>query len=338
VSTGEIASARVPAPGGAAGPGRASAEARPPLQTVPVRPARPAGSPVLQAPTRTRRRIVLAIFGLLAAVNLGGLPYYTLSNGQRLRSEFHVWLKPTGYLGQSAGFLSLGLFLFLWLYPLRKKFRWLEWTGSIAKWLDVHVVIGLMIPILAAQHGAWKFRGLIGLGYLAMLIVALSGIVGRYLYMHIPRSRNGLEMTLDQVAAQRQEALQQIARATAIDPAMLDQFLAVPSRPYAGLGPVRTLFRMLGDDFRRWKATRQLRRILRRSARGATPRDRAVLADAFRLARRQMALGQQIRMLDATQRLFRYWHIAHRPFAITALVAVLLHVVSAIVLGVTWVG
>ena len=50
-----------------------------------------------------------------------------------------------------------------------------------------------------------------------------------------------------------------------------------------------------------------------------------------------MGLGQQIRMLDATQRLFRYWHIAHRPFAITALVAVLLHVVSAIVLGVTWV-
>jgi len=300
--------------------------------------ARPAPAPGTAAAPTVKRRILLVLFGAVAALNLAGVPYYVLTHGQRLRSDLHPWLKPTGYLGQSVGFLSLGLFLFLWLYPLRKKFRWLEFTGSIAKWLDVHVVIGLLIPILAAQHAAWQFRGLIGLGYLAMMIVCLSGIVGRYLYMHIPRSRDGLELTMEQVEAQRQNGLQQIARATALDPVMLEQFLAVDTRSYQGLGPVRTLIRMFADDYHRWKATRQLRRIWRRSARGASARDRAALADSLRLARRQMGLGQQIRMLDATQRLFRYWHIAHRPFAITALVAVLLHVVSAIVLGVTWVG
>jgi hypothetical protein len=41
-------------------------------------------------------------------------------------------------------------------------------------------------------------------------------------------------------------------------------------------------------------------------------------------------------MLDATHRLFRYWHVAHRPMAISALVAVVLHVGTAISLGVTW--
>jgi hypothetical protein len=49
-----------------------------------------------------------------------------------------------------------------------------------------------------------------------------------------------------------------------------------------------------------------------------------------------MALTQQARMLTATRRVFRLWHIAHRPFAIAALVAVLVHVGVVVSLGMTW--
>ena len=41
-------------------------------------------------------------------------------------------------------------------------------------------------------------------------------------------------------------------------------------------------------------------------------------------------------MIHATQRLFRYWHVAHMPIAITGLLAVTVHVVAVIALGVTW--
>lgn len=56
----------------------------------------------------------------------------------------------------------------------------------------------------------------------------------------------------------------------------------------------------------------------------------------LRLARSEMALTQQARMLAATQRVFRFWHVAHRPFAITALVAVGIHVGVAVAMGMTW--
>ena len=49
-----------------------------------------------------------------------------------------------------------------------------------------------------------------------------------------------------------------------------------------------------------------------------------------------MALSQQIRMLDATHRLFGYWHTAHKPFAVTALLAVTAHVAVAVALGAAW--
>ena len=47
-------------------------------------------------------------------------------------------------------------------------------------------------------------------------------------------------------------------------------------------------------------------------------------------------LTQQVRMLGVTHRLFRYWHVAHRPFAITALIAVVIHVAVVVALGATW--
>jgi hypothetical protein len=41
-------------------------------------------------------------------------------------------------------------------------------------------------------------------------------------------------------------------------------------------------------------------------------------------------------MLAATHRVFRFWHVAHRPVAVTALVAVVVHVVVVVAFGATW--
>ncbi len=66
-----------------------------------------------------------------------------------------------------------------------------------------------------------------------------------------------------------------------------------------------------------------------------TIKEKAVgeLKETLRLARREMALTQQVRVLEGVRKLFGWWHVAHRPFAITALLAVLAHVVIAIVVG-----
>jgi len=64
--------------------------------------------------------------------------------------------------------------------------------------------------------------------------------------------------------------------------------------------------------------------------------DAAMLKEVLRLANRELALVQQSRMLGATQNILRFWHVAHRPLAITALVAVVIHVVVVVSLGATW--
>jgi len=313
-------------------------------RTTRARNAPPRKAPALADPlTDERRKTIvrrnlplLLILGILLVVNLVGLPYYLLPIGSRVRDAFHAWLKPSGYVGQSAGLIAFALFLFLYLYPLRKRFRTLAFLGPLNRWLDVHIVAGIAVPLLGAVHAAWRFHGLIGLGYLSMVLVALSGIVGKYLYVHIPRGRSGLGMTLDEIEARRRELLERIAEATGLGLDEVEAVLAGRKTAAAPLGVGGTLIGLISSDFSRWRMTRRLRRLLRERTSGARKLDQAALRDIVRLARREIALTQQLRMLDATQRLFRYWHVFHRPFSIMAFVAVTIHVVLVVSLGVTW--
>lgn len=286
-------------------------------------------------PKRSRPFLLLFV-GLLLAISIAGLPYYTLPVAERVRSPLHAWLEPSGYIGQSAGLLAITIFLSLFLYPIRKRARWLAWTGSIARWLDVHVLTALVLPLLVAIHAAWRFDGLIGLGFGAMMVVWLSGIVGRYLYASIPRSKSGIMLSLEEIAIRRGQLFVQIASHTGLDFEVLQAALTVEGPHDRHLGMWGTLKRLLRDDWARRRAVRRFRHVLVRGGPLRARMDKEVLSRVLNLARREMAYMQQARMLDATQLVFRFWHVLHRPVAIAALVAVLIHVGVVVALGATW--
>lgn len=285
-------------------------------------------------PLAAQRWPMVTILTTLALINLAGAPYYRLSLGERVRSPLHVWLRPSGLVGQSAGILALLIFFFLWLYPLRKKYRWLAFTGTIARWLDVHILAAIGLPLLVAVHASWRFDGLVGLGYFSMLVVCASGIVGRYLYVRIPRSRSGVASSREEVTVERRTLITEIAATTGLDPFVVERTLSV-SDSEGSTGVMHTLLHLLSDDITRWRLTRALRRQLE-DTRGGAALDKATLERVVRLAGREISLAQQLRMLDATRRVFGYWHVAHRPFAATALVAVVIHVAVVIAVGATW--
>lgn len=266
---------------------------------------------------------------LLAVATVMGLPYYTAPMAVRARSPLHHWLRPSGYIGQTAGILAALIFIFLWLYPLRKKVKWLAFTGAIARWLDVHVATALLMPLIVGLHAGWRFEGLIGLGYAAILVVCASGVIGRYIYSRIPRSKSGIELDKGQVVQERRALLTEIAAATGLTPDEVERRLATaPSAP-EDAGLLRTVAGLVRDDFVRWRAVHRFARDMRQL-------DRKTIRRVANLAGREAALGQQARMLAATQRVFRFWHVAHRPFAITALIAVVVHVAVVVALGATW--
>lgn len=271
---------------------------------------------------------------MLLAITVRGLPYYAASPAIRARSTLHPWLRPSGYVGQTAGIIAFLIFIFLWLYPLRKKFRWLAWTGAVGRWLDVHVAAAILVPFLVGIHAGWRFDGLIGLGFVAILVVCASGVIGRYLYTRIPRTKSGTEMDLAQVGAERRSMLTEICAATGLTPTAVEQRLGIGSDPAPKGGIASAFAALVRNDLTRWRAVRRFRAELAREKGAAL--DPAALRRVSKLAGREAALAGQVRMLEATHRVFRLWHVAHRPFALTALVAVTVHLAVVVALGASW--
>jgi hypothetical protein len=75
------------------------------------------------------------------------------------------------------------------LYALRKRWKRLAALGTIGGWLDFHVFVGFMSPLVIAFHAAFQSNNLLATGTAgALSVVVATGIVGRFIYGLVPSS------------------------------------------------------------------------------------------------------------------------------------------------------
>jgi hypothetical protein len=92
--------------------------------------------------------------------------------------------------GYMFGIIGATLLLVLLLYPLRKRFKFMNDMGSAPAWFRVHMVLGIVGPVFILFHSNFSLGATnSNVALFSMLIVALSGIAGRYIYGKI---HNGL--------------------------------------------------------------------------------------------------------------------------------------------------
>ena len=81
------------------------------------------------------------------------------------------------------------------------------------------------------------------------------------------------------------------------------------------------------------------RKILKRLRAGlkATGADKHHIREIMETARSKTVISRRIGLLRTMQRIFRYWHIVHLPFAIVMFVIMFIHVAVTIVFGYKWI-
>jgi len=282
---------------------------------------------------------VLAI-ALIVGLAVYGFDYYTLGSADRPFSPKHVLLKPSGAIGIRLGVLGLAMFLAIFLYPLRKCWPWLSRQGSSRHWLDIHVLLGLSAPFIIAFHSSFKFRGFAGMAFWFMLAVALSGVVGRYLYAQIPRSLNTAELSLRELQELQNQLLQKLQYQELLPAEDLQSLWRLPSAELVQkLSPFNALIYMMALDVGRGFRIARLRRHgLGWSGKVATvggflPTRQVHLEMAIRTARQEAATGKRVLFLAQAQRVFHFWHIVHRPFSYTFALLALIHLVVVAAMG-----
>ncbi len=290
-----------------------------------------------------RVRVIIAASAsilLLACIGVYGASYYLLPLDQRPFSEKHELLKPSGSIGIRLGVLGTVLFFIIFLYALRKVIPWLGRFGTARHWMDFHVIAGITAPVVIAFHASFKFQGIAGFAFWIMVAVALSGVIGRYLYAHIPRSLSATEISLSELQIGERELSEALLGQSIYSAAQLSRVLDIPSAEHIRrIGPLLAIGEMIALDVRLPFQVAGLRRSSAGfgatlcSVGGLLSCGDAEIEDVVRLVRQKASLSKRVVFLDQTQRVFHLWHVIHRPFSYAFAVLAIFHIVVATGLG-----
>ena len=282
----------------------------------------------------------ILVFALIAAITIYGFDYYTLDSAQRPFSPKHAELKPSGPIGIKLGMLGFAMFCTIFLYPLRKKWGWLQQRGTTRHWLDYHIVLGISAPFVIALHSSFKFKGLAGMAFWIMLSVSLSGIVGRYLYAQIHRGASAAEISLRESREAQAQMTEQLAQQKLISPGHLKALFKLPTEEQVVCWPaIFALFYMVILDIARpFHIARIRRRIMGlgeiiTTLGGLLPSKNARIEQVIALAREQASLSKRLVFLSRSQQVFHLWHVVHKPFSYSFAVLAIVHITVAMMLG-----
>jgi hypothetical protein len=164
-----------------------------------------------------------------------------------------------------------------------------------------------------------------------MIAVVLSGVIGRYIYLQIPRTIEGREMSLNEINQTKGALNQKLALVYHLEENVLEAIMqAVKMRPNrSGKSMIK---RSIAKFIFERNTIKEVKAILRKhqiSGKG--------FQEVMKLIRAEINLNRKIDRLITMQNLFKYWHVAHLPFALLMLIIMLVHVGVALTFGYRWI-
>jgi hypothetical protein len=293
--------------------------------TAEGRPAAPESSRTPSSPgSRPTRDLYL--YALLTALVLGAWGFTRLGL-YSTKSDTAYWLGVAGGVGM----------LLLLSYPMRKHLRFMQRTGEARYWFVGHMVLGVGGPLLILLHSNFQIGSLnAGVAFFSMVIVALSGVIGRFLYLRLHRGLSGQKLDLKELSARLVADDGQTARLRfapgVVERCLAFEKLALERRTFTGAEVLRA---MVLVPLARWRTQQACRKLLRRRLVAVAHTEgwtrsklRRHQTQAQRLVGGFLARAQRVAMFSAWEKLFSWWHVAHVPFVYLLVISAIVHVIA----------
>lgn len=264
--------------------------------------------------------LVLIVVASVIFLTWTGFGYYRTGMEDRYFHAQNEVLKPSGYLGHGFGIAGSAMIVFgVFSYMARKRFRFLSRLGYLKHWLEFHIFLCVLGPVFVVFHTSFKFGGIVAISFWSMVAVVLSGVIGRFIYIQIPRSVEGRELSLNEIGKMRNSGT--------LANLLPDAFSKRPD--FSGNQLFPRVFAAYRYDRKNY---RKLRRELKMQNLPAADFQRFCA-----LLREEIILNRKIEMLISMRKLLEYWHVAHLPFALAMLIVMVIHIVVVIVFGYRWI-
>ncbi len=254
-----------------------------------------------------------------------GYDYYSTPQVERFYHPDHENFKAGGIYGHGLGVLGTFLMLIgVVMYIIRKRSKSLARFGRLKYWLEFHIFLCSLGPVMILFHTSFKFGGIVSIAFWSMVAVVLSGVIGRYIYIQIPRSIEGRALNLNEIQDMKANIHSVITNSYQLNE--MSRSAILTSVNVQNQGGLLTRF------FQERKQLTGIRKTLRQNN-----FRRSDIRKVLGLVKQEMAINTRIERLETMQKLFKYWHVAHLPFAIIMLVIVVVHVAITLAFGYTWI-
>ena len=245
--------------------------------------------------------VVLSAFLVLGYV---GFPFYNVPIGERYFHPDYALLKPSGLLGHGLGIAGTLLVLTgVFSYMTRKRIKFFSRYGVLKYWLEFHIFLCALGPVFILYHTSFKFGGIVSVSFWSLVAVVASGIAGRFIYLQIPHSIEGRELSLHEVQEMKNELGAELKIKYDIE---ISEFRETNS---SGIVSELKSKNLSSVDLKKIK----------------------------RLIISQKKLVKRIERLDMMHNIFKLWHVAHLPFALIMLIVMAIHVAVVLIFGYKWI-
>ena len=283
--------------------------------------------------SKTGRKIYLGFLAVIVLVTFIrlwqlGSSYYQTSLEERYFHPGNELLKPSGIIGHGLGVIGSFLMIFgMLMYISRKRVKAMARWGSLKNWLEIHIFLCTLGPMLILFHTSFKFGGLVAVSFWSMVAVFASGIIGRFIYIQIPRSIEGRELSLNEVKNLKSELDELLRTGYGLTDATYQNIIS--SINSEGGKPALI---SLSQRFRNYQTISKIKHILKEN--GIPGAERLNIVE---LIKKDLSLKRKIDRLLLMQKLFTYWHVAHMPFAIVMIIIMIIHIAVTITFGYKWI-
>lgn len=280
--------------------------------------------------------IALAYFVVIATTIILfylGWDYYSLPLKERFFHPNHNLLKSSGLIGHGIGIVGSAMMLSgVIIYSVRKRVKWFYRYGKLKHWLEFHIFLTVLGPILILFHTAFRFGGIVSVSFWSMVAVVLSGFIGRFIYQQIPRSIEGKELSQEEMSKLNFDLKFELQEKYKLEQSIISSFDENRINKIVEIKSSQIIKVIFIDILETRKKISEIKKHLKGRNLSYNKQKRII-----KISKSKLVLTRKILLLKTTQRLFGYWHVIHLPFAIIMLIIMIVHVVIALTFGYKWI-
>lgn len=240
------------------------------------------------------------------------------------RDEY--WFSAEEGIGYSFGIIGSTLMVLLLLYPARKYWKPMRHAFKVQHWFRLHMIFGVLGPVFILLHSNFNLGSLnSNIALYSMLTVAISGLVGRYVYQKLHRGLYGEQISFSDLDDDYQLAKSQFTSLTFFTDDMeqlLSQIENSLTKRSVSIG--RSVWARRKIKAIKYKSKKSIKGIFLND--GEAKSNQNEIAKSITCWNDGISSLEKMASYALYARLFSLWHVFHLPLFLMMIITAIVHI------------